>query len=327
MALRKPGRKFKRLFLAADLHGSEIVFRKFLSAAEFYDADVLLIGGDLTAKTISPLVRLRNGRFRARLSGKNYDDLTLEEVQPIETALANSGQYPARLSEEEYERLRAEPSEVESLFTRLMVEQLGRWVNLAERHLAPLGKHCYWIGGNDDKPEALGSVLSTAHVHFIDEQVVPLDEDHELLGFGWTNPSPWNTPRELPEEKLGERLGRVLGRVRDPAHAVYLMHAPPFQTGLDIAPKLDASVDPPRPVVQGGQQVLIPVGSTSFRSAIAETQPLLTLHGHIHETKNAAKIGRSVLVDPGSEYSSGTLRGAIVNLERNRVLSYQFTSG
>src|SRR5881396_3184257 len=97
--------------------------------------------------------------------------------------------------------------------------------------------------------------------------------------------------------------------------------------GTRHRPKLDATTDPPHPVIQGGQQVLIPVGSTTFRSAILETQPLLGLHGHIHETKNAAKLKRSVLVDPGSEYASGTLRGAIVNLQRDRVLSYQFTTG
>src|SRR2546429_9863670 len=50
-----------------------------------------------------------------------------------------------------------------------------------------------------------------------------------------------------------------------------------------------------------------------LRSAILETQPVLGLHGHIHETKNAAKLKRTVCVDPGSEYNSGTLRGAIVN--------------
>ncbi len=126
---------------------------------------------------------------------------------------------------------------------------------------------------------------------------------------------------------MDESLDPLLSRVEDPARCIYLMHAPPYGTGLDIAPKLDATTDPPRPVVQGGQQVLIPVGSTTFRSAILETQPVLGLHGHIHETKNAAKLKRTVCVDPGSEYNSGTLRGAIVNLERDRVLGYQFTTG
>src|SRR2546427_2584564 len=105
------------------------------------------------------------------------------------------------------------------------------------------------------------------------------------------------------------------------------MPAPRKEAGLAFARKLAKRTAPPRPVVRGGQQVLIPVGSTTFRSAILETQPVLALHGHIHETKNAAKLKRTVCVDPGSEYSAGTLRGAIINLERDRVLSYQFTTG
>lgn len=208
-----------------------------------------------------------------------------------------------------------------------MIEQIHRWIEMAERHLAPLGIPCFWIGGNDDKSEALAQVQSTPHVRYIDEAVARFDEDHEILGFGWTNPSPWNTPRELPEDQLAARLDRVMNQVKDPEHAIYLMHAPPYGTGLDIAPKLDASFNPPRPVTQGGQEILIPVGATSFRDAIKDTQPLLTLHGHIHETRNSAKIGRSLAIDPGSEYSMGSLRGAIINLEPNRVLSHQFTTG
>ena len=320
-------RKFKRLFLAADLHGSEIVFRKFLAAATFYEADALLIGGDVTAKTITPIVQQRDGRYKTRLSGQARENLSEEELKPIEKSIADSGPYPVRLSEEEYEDLRANPSKVEALFTDRMIDQIDRWTKMAETHLAPLGIPLYWIGGNDDKPEALAHVVSTPHVRYIDEAVMRFDEDHEILGFGWTNPSPWRTPRELPEDQLQKRLGPLLDRVQDPARCIYLMHAPPYGTGLDIAPKLDTSTDPPRPIVQGGQQVLIPVGSTTFRTAILETQPVLGLHGHIHETKNGAKLKRTVCVDPGSEYSSGSLRGALINLERDRVLSYQFTTG
>src|SRR5207245_9952634 len=107
----------------------------------------------------------------------------------------------------------------------------------------------------------------------------------------------------------------------------YLSHAPPYETGLDIAPKLDTTTDPPRPAVRAGQQVLSPVGGTTVRSAILETQPALGLHGHIHETKNAAKLKRTVCVDPGSEYSGGTLRGAIIILELARLRVYQFSTG
>jgi Icc-related predicted phosphoesterase len=327
MPSKSSGRRFKRLFLAADLHGSEVVFRKFLSAATFYEADALLIGGDVTAKTMAPIIRQKDGLYRTRLAGQVRQNMPEEELKPIEKAIADSGAYPVLLSEEEYEGLRADPSKVEALFTDRMVEQITRWMGMAEGHLGPLGVPLYWIGGNDDKPEALEQIVSTPHVHYVDEIVTRFDEDHEILGFGWTNPSPWRTPRELPEEAIAKRLDPLLDRVEDPSRCIYLMHAPPYGTGLDIAPKLDATTDPPRPVIEGGQQVLIPVGSTSFRTAILETQPVLGLHGHIHETKNAAKLKRTVCVDPGSEYSSGTLRGAIVNLERDRVLSYQFTSG
>ncbi len=320
-------RKYKRIFLATDIHGSEITFRKFLGAAKFYDVDALMMAGDLTAKTITPIVKQKDGTYATRLAGQVRENLTEANLGPIEQAIANTGPYPVRLSQEEYDALRADPKRVEDLFTQLMIDEIQRWTDVAEKHLAPLNIPLYWIGGNDDKAEALAKAVSTTHVRYVDEQVVQFDEDHELLGFGWTNPSPWKTPRELEEDELQRRLEPLLSQVKDPQHCIYLMHAPPYETGLDIAPKLDATKDPPVPVTQGGQEILIPVGSTSLRESILETQPVVGLHGHIHETKNAAKLKRTVCVDPGSEYSAGTLRGAIINLERDRVLSYQFTSG
>ncbi|HEX9566558.1 MAG TPA: hypothetical protein VGA48_03075, partial [Thermoplasmata archaeon] len=181
-------RKYKRLFLAADLHGSEVTFRKFLGAATFYDADALFIGGDLTAKSITPIVQQRDGRYQTRLAGGARDNLAEADLAPIEKAIADSGPYPVRMTEDEYARFRANPEKVESLFTDRMIDQIRRWTEMAEKHLARLDIPLYWIGGNDDKSEALLQAESTPHVHFIDEKVVRFDEDHEILGFGWTNP-------------------------------------------------------------------------------------------------------------------------------------------
>src|SRR5437879_1121632 len=189
-------RKYKRLFLAADLHGSEVVFRKFLAAATFYEADALLIGGDVPAKSITPIVQQDNGRFQTRLAGAVRDNLSEAELAPIEKAIADSGPYPVRMTEDDYARFRANPDKVESLFTDRMIDQIRRCTAIAERPLATLDMPLYWIGGNDDKVEALLQAESTPHVHYIDEKVARFDEDHEILGFGWTNPSPWHTPRE-----------------------------------------------------------------------------------------------------------------------------------
>src|SRR5205807_8042585 len=114
MGSDKGKRKFKRLLLAADLHGSEITFRKFLAAATFYDADVLLIGGDLTAKSITPIVRQKDGRYQTRLAGGTRDNLTEAELEPIEKAVAESGPYPVPLPQDDYARLQADPHNVDA---------------------------------------------------------------------------------------------------------------------------------------------------------------------------------------------------------------------
>lgn len=70
-----------------------------------------------------------------------------------------------------------------------------------------------------------------------------------------------------------------------------------------------------------------PVGSTAVRTAIERVQPVLSLHGHIHESKAAGKLGRTVLLNPGSTYGEGTLQGVLITLEKGKVIGHQFVSG
>src|SRR3989442_13241693 len=138
-------------------------------SATSYDADVLLIGGDLTAKSITPIVRQKDGRYQTRLAGGTRDNLTEAELVPIEKAVADSGPYPVRLSEDEYARLRADPEKVDALFIDRMIDQIRRWTDMAEKHLDPLNIPLYCIGGKAANPEALIHAASTCHVPFIDE--------------------------------------------------------------------------------------------------------------------------------------------------------------
>src|SRR5512147_601509 len=59
-----------RLLFASDFHGSERIFRKFVNAAKHYEADVLIMGGDVVGKLAIPVIREGNGSFRAHLMGK-----------------------------------------------------------------------------------------------------------------------------------------------------------------------------------------------------------------------------------------------------------------
>ena len=47
----------KRICFVTDVHGSERCFRKFLNTAKFYDAQYLILGGDITGKTLVPIER------------------------------------------------------------------------------------------------------------------------------------------------------------------------------------------------------------------------------------------------------------------------------
>jgi Icc-related predicted phosphoesterase len=63
------------------------------------------------------------------------------------------------------------------------------------------------------------------------------------------------------------------------------------------------------------------------RDVIKEYQPLLGLHGHIHEGKGAVRVGKTLCINPGSMYEQGRLLGAVVNLARDKVKSYILTTG
>jgi len=69
------------------------------------------------------------------------------------------------------------------------------------------------------------------------------------------------------------------------------------------------------------------VGSTAVRKAIETHQPMLGLHGHIHDSKGMCRIAKTLCLNPGSEYVDGVLRGIIVDLDESKVRDYLFTSG
>jgi len=285
------------------------------------------MGGDITGKTLVPLVEEADGTFRFNFQGQEFAHVPAGRLADNESRIMNAGLYPYRATHSEYEALRSDPAKVAELFDRLMIERLNRWGKLAEENLAGLDVKCYWTGGNDDKQEVLNAVESTEHFVNVDGKVVSLEIGYEMVSLGWSNRTPWKTPRECTENELSAKLEPLIAQLSEPRNAIFNVHVPPFNSTLDDAPKLDESVDPPKPVVEGGQQVLIPVGSTSVRAIIEEVQPLLMLCGHIHETKNASNIKRTTCINPGSEYQAGVLRGVLVNLQGEKVLSYQFTSG
>ena len=147
---------------------------------------------------------------------------------------------------------------------------------------------------------------------------------HEMISLGYSNPTPWHTERELSEEELMEKMEAMAPVVKAPQNLVVNFHAPPFDSRLDTAPELteDFQIH-----TQMGQPMLVPVGSKSVRTYIEKHQPLLGLHGHVHESDGMSRIGRTLCINPGSAYTDGMLYGAIVGLKKDGLDTYQMVRG
>jgi len=321
-----PDKKFTKIFFATDLHGSAICYQKLLSAAKFYKVDVLILGGDMTGKMLVPIVDMGDGTFKADyIGGKTVR--SADEVKALEQEISNSGYYYYHCSKGEIEDLKSSKEKVDKLFMSIMKESLIKWVDRAELVLSELGATCYLTGGNDDYQEIVDAIRDTPHVKNADNKVVKIDQLHEMVNLGWSNITPWKCPRDHSEEDLEAVTEKLVSSVSDPANCVFNVHIPPVNSGLDTCPKLDESVYPPKPVFDKGQVVMIGAGSTAIRREVEKYQPLLHLCGHIHESRGMTRIGRTVVINPGSEYLEGVLRGAIANIADKKVVGWQLTSG
>lgn len=311
-----------KLFYATDVHGSDRCFTKFVNAAAFYGADALLLGGDLTGKAIVPL-RRDDGVHRGVFLGADVAAAG-EALPELEKKIANAGYYSYRCDADEEEALRADPAARDALFLRLMRDRLERWVALAEERLEPLGVPCYVNAGNDD-PREIDEVLEASRwVRFLEGRVVELPDGTEVASCGYANRTPWDCPRDVEEEELGRRLEAVIAALREPEMSIFNFHCPPYDTGIDSGPKLDEEL---RMRSGAGGAEMRPVGSTACRAAIERHQPLLGLHGHLHESRGVTRLGRTVCLNPGSEYNEGILRGALVDIRKSKLKSHQFTAG
>lgn len=313
------------IFFATDIHGSERCFLKFINAAKFYQAGVLILGGDITGKALVSIVRQPGGTTcSASFLGQNVTLESEEAVAAFERQVRHAGAYPFRTTPEELTAMEADRSLVDKLFTRLMVESVRRWCEIAEERLRGSGVRCYIDAGNDDEPEIVEVLKQASYVEMPEGRVVMIDDEHEMISSGFANITPWHAPRDIPEEDLAAFIDSMVSKLQAPERAVFNIHVPPYASGLDIAPLLTEDL---KPVVTGGEIAAGPVGSKAVRAAIEHYQPLVSLHGHIHESRAVNKIGRTTCINPGSEYAAGNLRAALVNLKGNKLASYQLITG
>ncbi|MEM2915292.1 MAG: metallophosphoesterase, partial [Candidatus Bathyarchaeia archaeon] len=260
----------------------------------------------------------------AEFLGKKWFAKNDEELQSLIREIRKKGLYVHVDEPRAIEEIRASSVKAENLLKDYLIKTVKEWVELAEERLKNSGIKCYISPGNDDIYEIDAILDSSDFVINPEEKVVMLNDAHEMISTGKTNITPWKCPRDVTEEELNETIEKLASQLINPNLSIFNFHAPPFNTYLDVAPELDENL---RQVVRASQPVMVNVGSTSVRKAIEKYQPLLGLHGHIHESKAVEKIGHTICVNPGSEYTEGFLNGAIIVIEAEKVKDYMFIRG
>jgi Icc-related predicted phosphoesterase len=313
-----------RIFFATDLHGSETCWRKFLNGGKHYEADVIVLGGDMTGKALVPVVDDGDGKWHATLLENRETLVGEEQVAAFEEAVIRRGYYPFRTTPEALRELERDEAHWHGLFTEQMLKTVERWMRIADEKLEGTGIECFVCPGNDDELNVDDVIRSSAkHVTLAEGRVVEID-GFQMASTGWSNPTPWHTYREEEEPQLAERIRQVVEQVTaPPERTIFSFHCPPYKSKLDEAPELSADMS-----LKDAGRATKPVGSTAVREAIEEFQPCLSLHGHIHEARGSARLGRTLCINPGSSYEQGQLLGAVIDLDgKKKVKKFVLTSG
>ncbi|MCL6443012.1 MAG: hypothetical protein K6T83_06090 [Alicyclobacillus sp.] len=312
-----------KIFFATDIHGSERCFRKFLNAGNVYGVDVLILGGDITGKALVPITKLPDGSYRGRIEGKEQI-IHRDGLRDAISSIRNAGLYPFIGTQEEIDHLARDKTALRLTFEEVVRQSLVEWMELAVERAKPGGIDVYIQPGNDDDPAVLDG-LSSDFVINPEGKVLYLKDTVPMMSYGYSNRTPWDSPRELEEDQLTAAYEQMAAKIQDFGCAIFNLHVPPKDATIDRCPMLDEDL---KPIVRAGEIQTFGAGSVAVRDVIQKYQPIVSLHGHIHESGGMVKIGRTVSINPGSEYSDGILRGTLLTIDaKKKRVHYQLTSG
>ena len=315
----------QRIFFSVDAHGSTSVWRKWLKVPEIYNVDVLMLCGDLTGKVLVPIIKQDTGNYIASYFGRNWELKTEDEINEMEKRLAGSGAYSLKCDKTHVEELKRNQEKVEMVMLRKIKERMKEWMDTLVKKVDTKKVQVMVMPGNDDYFEIdplIKSYQSEGIVWCLDE-VIDI-AGLEMISLAYVNPTRWNTARETDEKTLGKMAEELINKLNNPKKAIFNFHCPPYGTRLDLAPELDRTS---KPVVIAGEVNYNHVGSKSLRKIVEKYQPMLYLHGHIHESPGVEHIGRTIVINPGSEYSEGILKGYVIEIEDKEVRNYYKVEG
>jgi len=260
------------LIYTADLHGNEAFYKRLLKKTEDENPDAVVIGGDLCPK----------GDIQAQ-----------------------------------------------KIFLEKFMIPLFKQFKQRNKNIK-----IYLIMGNDDfriNLEILEKTKKNKILKSIHKKSIKLNKNLNIAGYSFVNPTPfrlkdWEKPDfdndKMPGQLFLEEIRSIerewgtiekdlkkLKKLSNPKRTIYVIHAPPFNTKLDI-------------ITTGAH-----VGSKAIRQFIEKEQPLLTLHGHIHESPKMSgswqdKIGKTICINVGSSYPEDKLNCVMIDFDYLNNIKY-----
>ncbi len=312
---------FERIFYCCDIHGSEMTFRKLLKAPEIYKLKTVVLAGDLSGKGFSLVEHDGNGNYKTEIYGEPWTASGNEQFAALERKMTTLGFYYVVGTKPELQTLADSIEKRQEEYDRLAAQRMSDWVRRMEEKFKPEGVKILVCAGNDDGHNIRDTLKGSDYVVDAEDGISTLTEHNEMLSDGHSTPTPWKTPREVTEEEFTRILDDKMAKVQNPESCVFNIHVPPKDSTIDSVTDIDPKT------LKRDLRHIKGAGSAAVRSAIERYQPMLGLHGHIHESRGEFKLGRTLCLNPGSEYAEGLLRGVIVALDKSKVKGYQFTSG
>ena len=263
-----------KVLYTSDLHGEIHLYQELLSLTVSSSPEIMVIGGDL---------------FPSFPPTKRYEDMVPNQKIFIDQFL--SPFFKRMLETTSVQQIFLMPGNWDLGYPYLFKEPTERIIDLNQRSYRL--KNGYELIGYpfvpptpfrpkdyekmDDREAPWPPQKNPSYILSSDQtdQLTPIDPYLYLRGRG----------------TIEEDLDRLLKPLH-PKRTVYIMHSPPFGTRLDL--------------IQGGKSA----GSRSIKTFLERNQPLLTLHGHIHESAELSgaymdRIGKTLSINPGQSAWSG----------------------
>jgi hypothetical protein len=159
--------------------------------------------------------------------------------------------------------------------------------------LAKRGDRVYVIPGNHETAEQVTDMCGRFGLNDFHGQQKEIGGFH-VVGLGYSNPTPFDTPGEYSEEEIERRLHQFDGL----KPMIAICHVPPLRTMLDRITNLRHA------------------GSAAMRDFLQREQPRFFFCGHIHEAAGAQdKLGATSAMNVGK-------KGYLLDLEKQAELGF-----